>query len=214
MQIHEQRFIAAAGALLFCSTSAAAQVSVGAQTQIDTGRGVMPCNETTMAASPSNPLEIVAGWNDYRLGGTAKTGVGLSMDGGETWTDFLLRPPPANQAFDRGRSDDRGRSAHGRALGRRHRLLEQRGHLLRPQGPGGLDLPPRGDDQRRERHRQGLDGRRARPGQSERGDARLLHLQLRLAVLDHHGQHLVERRVPRQRAGLPAARRARTASTT
>jgi len=101
MQIQKQLLIAAAGVLLWSSSSASAQVSVGAQTQIDTGRGAMPCNETTMAASPSNPLEIVGAWNDYR-DGSAKTGVGLSMDGGETWTDFLLRPPPAFQAFTEG----------------------------------------------------------------------------------------------------------------
>jgi hypothetical protein len=74
-----------------------AQVTVGPQVQIDTGRGFQPCNETTISAAKSNPLHLVAGWNDYREG-TPRTGVGLSLDGGKTWSDFLLRPPPQFQA--------------------------------------------------------------------------------------------------------------------
>ncbi len=98
MRTHAYLFGAAAVAL---SGLASAQTAVGPQVRIDLGGGTMAGNETTMAAASSNPLEIVAGWNDYREG-TARTGVGLSLDGGETWTDFLLRPPAAFQASTEG----------------------------------------------------------------------------------------------------------------
>ena len=87
--------------LLASGGTAPAQTVVGPQVRIDFGRGTLPCNETTMAASSANPLEIVAGWNDYRES-MARTGVGLSLDGGETWTDFLLRPPGPFQAGTEG----------------------------------------------------------------------------------------------------------------
>ncbi len=70
---------------------ARSQTVVGAQVRIDAGRGAQPCNETTISAAKSNPLEIVAGWNDYREG-TPRTGIALSMNGGQSWVDFLLRP--------------------------------------------------------------------------------------------------------------------------
>jgi hypothetical protein len=86
---------------LATSTVAAAQTAVGPEVRLDSGRAASACNETTMSAAASNPLEIVAGWNDYREG-SPRTGVGLSLDGGETWTDFLLRPPAGFQAFTEG----------------------------------------------------------------------------------------------------------------
>ena len=102
MQNETKRCAASRGGWTLAATSmlwasAGAQVTVGPQTRMDTGRGAQPCNETTVSAAYSNPLEIVAGWNDYREG-TPRTGIGLSLDGGVTWTDFLLRPPPANQS--------------------------------------------------------------------------------------------------------------------
>ncbi len=77
------------------------QTVVGPQVQLNLGTGSLPANETTMAASPSNPLEILGGWNDYR-DGSAKNGFGLSLDGGETWTDFILRPDPIYQTTTEG----------------------------------------------------------------------------------------------------------------
>jgi len=68
------------------------QITVGPQTRVD-AKPTGPCNETTVGVSKANPLEVVAAWNDYREG-TPRTGVALSLDGGETWSDFLLRPAP------------------------------------------------------------------------------------------------------------------------
>lgn len=77
-------------------TRAVERVTIGPPIRVDLG-GSSASNETTISASPANPLEIVAGWNDYREG-SSRNGVGLSLDGGATWSDFLLRPPLAFQA--------------------------------------------------------------------------------------------------------------------
>jgi len=46
-------------------------------------------NETAIALDPSNPLNLVAGTNDYRTG-DAQAGVSYSFDGGVTWTASTL----------------------------------------------------------------------------------------------------------------------------
>ncbi len=89
--------VCTAAAAFLLGASAGAQVDVGPKTRVDTGRFSGACNETTMSASYSNPLEVVAGWNDMREG-LWRTGIGLSLDGGVTWTDFLMRPAPPNQS--------------------------------------------------------------------------------------------------------------------
>jgi hypothetical protein len=76
---------------------------IGPQVRIDPGAGTFACNETTAVASDFNPLQIVAGWNDWRRSPTVSSelinsGFALSLDGGLTWTDFLIRPPGPNQS--------------------------------------------------------------------------------------------------------------------
>ena len=71
--------------------------TIGPQVRIDLGGGTAAANETTAAASEMDPLRVVAGWNDRRQG-SWRSGFSVSFDGGETWSDFLLRPPPANQS--------------------------------------------------------------------------------------------------------------------
>jgi len=91
------------GAVLGLGLSAGlahAQVTVGSTVRIDTGNS-SPQNETTVSVSKANPLEIVAGWNDYRAGGV-RSWFGLSQDGGQTWSDFEIRPPAPNQAGTEG----------------------------------------------------------------------------------------------------------------
>lgn len=65
---------------------------VGASVRLDEGGGPSPSNETSVAVSPAHPMHFVAAWNDYREG-APRVGVGLSLDGGVTWTDRVLRPP-------------------------------------------------------------------------------------------------------------------------
>ncbi|MCH7526919.1 MAG: hypothetical protein IID39_05740, partial [Planctomycetes bacterium] len=82
-----------------CALGAVAQ-EVGPQVRIDVGGGTKAANEPSIAASEANPLEIVGSWNDWRESGgseTIRVGVALSMDGGATWTDFLVRPPNPNR---------------------------------------------------------------------------------------------------------------------
>lgn len=93
--------LAAAAAVAALSGWASAQVDVGPQVRIDVAGGTFAANETTMAASDGNPLEIVGAWNDWRRSGgneVINMGVALTLNGGVSWTDFLVRPPQANQS--------------------------------------------------------------------------------------------------------------------
>ena len=71
--------------------------TIGPQVRIDLGGGRAAANETTAAASEMDPLRVTAGWNDFRQNAW-RCGFALSFDGGGTWSDFLLRPPPPNQS--------------------------------------------------------------------------------------------------------------------
>ncbi|MCP4901916.1 MAG: hypothetical protein GY906_33545 [bacterium] len=76
-------------------------VTIGSAVRIDTG-GTASANETTIAASDPVPDEVVAGWNDWRDGGNVRVGVSVSLDGGATWADSLLRPPAGSQSTTEG----------------------------------------------------------------------------------------------------------------
>lgn len=84
-----------------CATMSLAFIPiVGPQIRIDVNGGTKAANETS-AASVGNGMEIVASTNDWRRSsGTTEIinmGVMVSNDGGQTWTDFLVRPPAGNQ---------------------------------------------------------------------------------------------------------------------
>lgn len=100
MQVTLSHSVAGAVALALTIGAADAQ-TIGPKVRIDGGSAVDPANETSMVSSEANPLEIIASWNDYRLG-SAKLGVGVSQDGGLTWTDQLLRPEPVFQSVTEG----------------------------------------------------------------------------------------------------------------
>src|SRR5688572_3809596 len=72
--------------------------SVGPQIRIDVGGGTASANEHSTAADQSLPASVVATWNDYRQNPNIRMGVGVSINGGATWSDFLVRPPVPNQA--------------------------------------------------------------------------------------------------------------------
>lgn len=89
-------------AALAATTLAGAPV-VGPQKRIDVNGGTFAASETTGAVSAVNPNEIIAAWNDWRASPTVsneviRAGVALSVDGGQTWTDFVVRPPAPNQS--------------------------------------------------------------------------------------------------------------------
>ncbi|UCF34571.1 MAG: hypothetical protein JSV78_04565, partial [Phycisphaerales bacterium] len=80
-------------------SATAVNPQIGAAVRIDMGGGTFLSNETSIAAGAANPLHIVAAWNDWRESSTypvSRLGVGLSLDGGATWTDFILHAPTAH----------------------------------------------------------------------------------------------------------------------
>jgi hypothetical protein len=82
------------------ASSTAGQVQVGPQIRIDGDEGTAAAMETSIASSNSNPNVIVASWMDWRESTTTefvRIGVAMSLNGGGTWTDFLVRPPPGYQ---------------------------------------------------------------------------------------------------------------------
>ena len=90
------------GVLVALGASAGEPV-VGPQQRIDVAGGTFAANETTGAVAATNPQEIIASWNDWRESPTVsneviRAGVALSMNGGLTWSDFVVRPPLANQS--------------------------------------------------------------------------------------------------------------------
>ncbi len=99
--LHGVLGLAVAGVLL--AGVASAQPLVGPQIRIDNDGATFAANETTLSSTDLYPSEVVAGWNDYRDGpGTVRVGVALSLDGGRTWNDFLLRPPPPYRTYVEG----------------------------------------------------------------------------------------------------------------
>lgn len=82
-----------------------AQPAILEQPRVDVTAPVnRAANNTSAAASEFNPERIVAAWIDWRRSPVLSseilsTGVGLSFDGGITWSDMLVRPPTANQTL-------------------------------------------------------------------------------------------------------------------
>ncbi|MEM9555783.1 MAG: sialidase family protein [Acidobacteriota bacterium] len=77
----------------FDRTVAAERFAVHAAVRVDTG-GAAEVSEPSIVALGD---EVVVAWNDERdLDGSGRwrVGVGVSTDGGATWTDQLLREPP------------------------------------------------------------------------------------------------------------------------
>jgi hypothetical protein len=63
-------------------------------------------NELDIAINPTDPSNMVAGWNDYGVGNSC--GVGYTTDGGKTWqTDWLrgMTPAGGNPTYDFGAGD-------------------------------------------------------------------------------------------------------------
>ena len=74
---------------------------IGPQVRMDVAGGKFAANETSAASTEKTPLEVVGVWNDWRRSTPSEIinmGVAVSLDGGLTWTDFLVRPPLPNQS--------------------------------------------------------------------------------------------------------------------
>lgn len=63
---------------------------VGPQIRIDNGTGQL--NESSASSSASRPLEVVSAWHSYDDPGTIRVAAGVSLDGGVTWGQQLIRP--------------------------------------------------------------------------------------------------------------------------
>jgi hypothetical protein len=89
--------------LALAAAPALAEPTVGPQIRIDVAGGTFAANETTVSMSPAHPDRIVAGWNDWRHSPTVqneviRAGIALSLNGGQSWTDFVVRPPAPFQS--------------------------------------------------------------------------------------------------------------------
>lgn len=83
------------------SSGSARGVTLGPPIRLDVGAGTGWSTETTAVALSGGAGTLIAGWNDTRdpfIG----TGFAISVDGGASWTDQLVRPPALNQGQGQG----------------------------------------------------------------------------------------------------------------
>ena len=96
----------AAAALALTVGTVAQEPSIGLPVRIDMAGGTRAANETSVSVSETDPGQIVAAFNDWRESSDSteriRLGVAVSLDGGATWSDFLLRPPTINQSLIEG----------------------------------------------------------------------------------------------------------------
>lgn len=93
--------LAGAAALALPAPTHADPPIVGPQVRVDVGGGTQAANETSAASVDGAPNEIIATANDWRQsnpGEIIRMSVAVSNDFGQTWTDFLVRPPAQNQS--------------------------------------------------------------------------------------------------------------------
>jgi hypothetical protein len=98
-------FVAAAAALMLAVGVSAAQAA-RVQNVVNVTHDDNGDNELDIAINPTNPQNMVAGWNDYGVGNSC--GVGWTTDGGKTWrTDWLrgMTPAGGNATYDYGAGD-------------------------------------------------------------------------------------------------------------
>ncbi len=89
-----------------CPTASAQDLSIGTPIRIDFNGGTYAANEISIASSESNPLELVAAFNDWRQSSQStekiRLGVAVSLDGGGSWDDFIIRPPAGYRSSKEG----------------------------------------------------------------------------------------------------------------
>ena len=101
--------VAVLAALTFAFGATAAQGAPRVQTlanMSNDGPADNGDNEVDVAINPTDPSNMIAGWNDYGVGNSC--GVGWTTDGGKTWqTDWLrgMTPAGGNPTYDFGAGD-------------------------------------------------------------------------------------------------------------
>lgn len=104
MKPRETRIVPASvlAVLVLAGAAAGQNALVGPPIRVDAGRGTFAANETSAASLFPLGNEIVTSWNDWSESTSSseiiRCGVGLSINGGLTWTDFVLRPPAGNRS--------------------------------------------------------------------------------------------------------------------
>jgi hypothetical protein len=97
----------AALALVFWASAAQAAPEIVTLANISNdGHADYGDNEVDIAINPTNPANMIAGWNDYGVGNSC--GVGYSTNGGKTWhTDWLrgMTVAGGNPTYDYGAGD-------------------------------------------------------------------------------------------------------------
>ncbi|RLE30029.1 MAG: hypothetical protein DRJ61_13395, partial [Acidobacteria bacterium] len=79
------------------SSEGTESVTIGPQVRVNVTGTSGRANETTSVSGTGSSLDAVSGWNDYRQSGFIRNGIGVTLDGGATWTDQLLRSPVGHQ---------------------------------------------------------------------------------------------------------------------
>jgi hypothetical protein len=97
----------AALALIFGASAAQAATQISTISNMSNdGPADNGDNEVDIAINPTNPANMIAGWNDYGVGNSC--GVGYSTNGGRTWhTDWLrgMTTAGGNSTYDYGAGD-------------------------------------------------------------------------------------------------------------
>jgi hypothetical protein len=107
MKIRVLASVVAVLALIFGASAAQAAPRISTLANVSNdGPADNGDNEVDIAINPTNPANMIAGWNDYGLGNSC--GVGWTMDGGRTWrTDWLrgMTAAGGNPTYDYGAGD-------------------------------------------------------------------------------------------------------------
>jgi hypothetical protein len=98
--------VAALGLVFGASAAQAAPAVVTLANMSKDGPATNGDNEVDIAINPTDPSNMIAGWNDYGVGNSC--GVGWTTNGGRTWkTDWLrgMTPAGGNPTYDYGAGD-------------------------------------------------------------------------------------------------------------
>lgn len=88
----------ACGVVVVAAGLAAGQVVIGPQQRVDPNNSTNAAvNETSMSVADADPTDLVGGWNDHRTNAW-RSFFTLSLDGGTTWSDSVVRPPVGYQS--------------------------------------------------------------------------------------------------------------------
>lgn len=86
---HQTRLCIPAALVLLALLCTTAPMADYPQIRLNSDSSGQLQNEQQICVNPADPDNIVACWRDFRLG-YRQVGVGYSLDGGDSWTDYLI----------------------------------------------------------------------------------------------------------------------------